>query len=215
LYPQYNKFDIISDTNIQDMLVEHLAVMFPEKDDYTPEIQPAEWDKEHEYQASNVVVYLPLDGSQEVKSVEDWLVSGLEYNVTVESGSLETMKYALQTMLSKKNAGDAAISGYTLDMLTNLTVEQVAQVAQQREESYNKRLKSIYDAATGQKPALKYLEVHLGCSIHRILTAAISRRNVLPRGVLSLIVFPRGSKAHKKFLKTNAAENLAIEPLNP
>ena len=199
------------------MLVEHLAVIFPEKgDEPTTGGQQAlvEWDKEQEYQASNLVVYLQLDNSQEVKSQEEWFIGGLEYNVIVEGGSIDFMKYALKNILSSSSTATGAIAGYKQDMIDELTVEQVIQISKQREENHMKRLKTVYDAATGQRPALKYLEIHLGCTMQMMLTAG-GRRNVLPRGILSLIVFPRGSKAHKKFLKTNAAENLAIEVLNP
>ena len=210
LYPQYNKFDIISEANVVDMLVEHLAVIFPEKGDYEGTVGPAEWDKDQEYQASNIVVYLQLDGSQEVKSHDEWLISGLEYNVTVEGGSLDMMKYALQTILAASPKG---VAGYTTDMINDLSVEDIIRITKEREDNHNKRIKSIYDIASSTKPAMKYLEVHVGCSIHRIINAG--KRNILPRGILSLIVFPRGSKAHKKFLKTTASENLSIEPLNP
>jgi hypothetical protein len=204
LYPQYNKFDIMPDTHIGTMLIDQLAVLFPGVG------HRAEWDAQGEYEnPSNLVVYAQLDTAQEIKTEAEWLVAGLEYYVAVEGGNIEVMKLALQTLL---DSNEKSIIGYSRDILSDLSVEYVSRLAEQRETSHNKKLQTIYDVATAQKPTLKYLEVNSGCSIHSILTAN-AKRNVLPRGVLSLIIFPRGSKSHKKFLKTIAAENFRIDSL--
>lgn len=69
-------------------------------------------------------------------------------------------------------------------------------------------------------------DVHLGCSLRRLLTSSLTASttskatedtvaHLLVRGVLSLLVFPRGSVAHTQYLAGLRNDQLVVEELNP
>lgn len=190
LYPQYNTFDIVQAAGSADMLVQHLAVMLPEKGDYEQRI---DWDRDEEYQASNVVVYASLHGAQVVPSLAEWLQSCSEHRITT--------------------SGDTTTIPYTVDAAGNVvstsTSEEVRRSAAERERLFH----AEQDRSTSRKAnKTLFLEVHLGCTFAQILRAP---GVVAAGGILSLVVFPRGNAAHSKFLQNNAKEGNDIVPLNP
>lgn len=225
LYPQYNKFDIIPDANIDAMLAEYLVSVFPEPDEDDPSYRPAEWDVSREYIASNLVVYLQYEGSASTSVVNErcttfsqWQLACLEYYASVQSGTIDSVNFGLRqiaaSIVSNSSAAAPVVPQY----------ESIEQFLQQRVNRENR----IAAAKASQTPTASpteganrtpgVFEVHLGCTLRRILTSSLEGnrvRHILPRGVLSLILFPRGSKAHKKFLKTLQEEGLSVEPLNP
>lgn len=204
LYPQYNQFDVIPDANVDLMLAEQLAMMFP---DHT-EAPPAPWDLHKEYELPNLVVYLQLTGAERISSLEQWMCACVESHVTQQSGSLDVAKYALKQINSK-----AVRAKY--GAIDELTAERFNEIVQQADRSRTARLhEQTVQEQSQAHPPCSIMEVHMGCTLRRILSA-VSERNALPRGVLSLFAFPRDNAAHKKFLKAAKADNKPIELLNP
>lgn len=211
LYPQYNHFDIIPDVDIANLVVDYLTTMFPEKGEYE---QAIPWDSQEEYQASKLVMYLQLDQAAEVKTLSEWFISNLEHYLLVGNGQLELMKYALQQLSKEYNPLPLGYQSF-LNSLDDLNREEIHRVVENREKIYQEKVKQIIDKnATAQRPVCKYMEIHLGCNFYQIMTA-MKKRNMMSRGILSVLVFPRGNAAHQKFLKTIANEHLSIEMLNP
>jgi hypothetical protein len=100
-------------------------------------------------------------------------------------------------------------------VIHDLTIEKLNDMVQQKEKDRLQRLAETAQQQAAQlHPPATILEVHMGCTIKRIL-AACPDQNVLPRGVLSLIVFPRGNEAHLKFLQAAKDENRVIQLLSP
>lgn len=233
LYPQYNKFDIIPDANIDAMLAEYLISVFPERDEEDPSYRPAEWDIAGEYVASNLVVYLQYEGSstsnvanERCNTFAQWQLACLEYYASVQSGTVDSINYALRQILATGGVASSTSSASAAATATpNIPqVESVEQFLQQRvnrEARIAAAKKMQLPTASPTEGATRtpgVFEVHLGCTLRRILSSSLEGnrvRHILPRSVLSLIVFPRGSKPHKKFLKSLQEEGLSVEPLNP
>lgn len=89
LYPQHNKLDTIQGASADDMLVEHLAQMFPEEED-EDEVGQGQgqrggggggascgpvvpWDTENEYHVSKLVVYLRLRTTPSISNEDEWV----------------------------------------------------------------------------------------------------------------------------------------------
>ena len=71
-YPQHGTSDVIQAASSEDLLVEQLAVLLPERED--EEIPPPGWDRLGEYQLSKVVVYVARAAPQEgCSSLSEWL----------------------------------------------------------------------------------------------------------------------------------------------
>lgn len=230
LYPQYNKFDIVPDANIDAMLAEYLVSIFPEPDEEDPSYHPAEWDISREYVASNLVVYLQYEGSsssnvanERCNSLPQWQLACLEYYASVQSGTLDSVNYGLRQLTTAAAAvnSTSAATPSTVNVPKFDSMEQFLHQRVHRENRIAAAKRAQTPSASPTEGANRtpgVFEVHLGCSIRRILSSSLENgrvRHILPRGVLSLIVFPRGSKSHKKFLKTLQEESLSVEPLNP
>lgn len=74
LYPQYNEIDVVLGVDKSDMLVMHLAQMFPEIEDNNPNPCVA-WDVSNEYHVSNFAVYIEVENTFEIMTKEEWLQS--------------------------------------------------------------------------------------------------------------------------------------------
>jgi hypothetical protein len=254
LYPQYNKFDIIPDADIDCMLAEYLIQVFPEpEEDEGNRSAGVEWDLHHEYRASNLVVYLTIDPlyqearqQQVITSYPLWQLACLEHASKIQSLSLEFINYALNRIqqLEDPNApnnsssssssanasANASASGTattsTSILITNIpgytpprqveSMEQFTLSQQQRERMFASQVQQYESlAAKSTQSTLAAYEIHVGCTIRRILAFSNHTTYLLPRGILSLVFFPRASKAHKKFLQFMQAEYRRIESLNP
>lgn len=226
LYPQYNKFDIIPDANVDAMLAEYLISIFPERDEEDPQYRPAEWDTTGEYVASNLVVYLQYEGTnntvnERCNTLAQWQLACLEYYASVQSGTVDSINYGLRQISSTAGATTAAGAAATSNAPQVESVEQFLQTRVNRENRIAAAKKTQVPVSSPTDGATRtpgVFEVHLGCTLRRILSSSIENgrvRHILPRGVLSLIIFPRGSKPHKKFLKSLQEEGLSVEPLNP
>lgn len=64
LYPQYNQFDIIPDSQIDALLAEYLAMVFPEPEEGDGGSSYPSWDTNKEYRVSNLCVYLQHESAQ-------------------------------------------------------------------------------------------------------------------------------------------------------
>lgn len=222
LYPQYNKFDIIPDANVDAMLAEYLVTVFPERDEEDPSYRPVEWDASGEYVASNLVVYLQYEGStscnERCSTFAQWQLACLENYASSLSGTVDSVNFGLRSI-----GMEAAVSASaaTSNVPQFESIEQFLQQRVNRENRLAAAKKTQLPVASpseGGNRTPGVFEVHLGCTLRRILTSSLEGnrvRHILPRGVLSLIIFPRGSKAHKKFLKTLQDDGLSVEPLNP
>jgi hypothetical protein len=57
-----------------------------------------------------------------------------------------------------------------------------------------------------------YCEVHLGCTLQQVL---MCHRHVTSGGLTTLLAFPRGNPAHKKFLKDSSKAGFDFFQLDP
>jgi tetratricopeptide (TPR) repeat protein len=169
LYPEYGEHDIVQAAGISDLLVEHAAMMFPEKD----EGSPAPWDKKHEYYASSMVFYLPLDLCPRIESYDQWMDCYHELH---------------------------AMQGKDLTQSSDNEETNEEEILEERrnkvQERYTARLASFEKNKSLTKS--KVLEVHLGCSIQTLLQVD---GNVLSAGVVTLLAFVRDNDAHKQYLR--------------
>lgn len=69
LYDEFGTSDFVEAVGEHDMLIEHLANMFPEEGPF------ADWDERHEYVASKLVVYAAAELALPFESDEDWHVA--------------------------------------------------------------------------------------------------------------------------------------------
>lgn len=240
LYPQYNQLDIISEASYTTMLAEYLVWLFPEHEDQQQQQaiadapQPIAWDVKKEYYASNLVVYLQYEAqntttataaaatTRKITNKIDWLINCFEYALFLNQITLGMFVYALNKLFLQANATIVSTtkSNYLteyeayLPFETSLTNEIVFALAKQREQI-------LVDTNNNQPQGKnknvtrKVMEVHVGCTIEKIVTFRPDE-HLLPRGTLSLIVFPKSSASHTQFLKqAKEEENITIEMLNP
>ena len=185
LYPQYGQLDVVQGAGAADMVVAHLAEMFPEIDDLPADDagrqNPAvPWDRDGEYRVSKLAVYAPLEAGQRIETVEEWLVACREQCALRGELGQESMKRAHQTV-------------------------------QKRDQAWS----ALRDKGRDSLPGfgrIGYLDVHLGCTFRDVLTAP---NHVLSGGLLTLLVFVRGNKAHKKFLADVGKNGHGIWLLHP
>ena len=185
LYPQYGQLDVVQGAGAADMVVAHLAEMFPEIDDL-PAADPGRqnpavpWDRDGEYRVSKLAVYAPLEAGQRIETVEEWLVACREQCALRGELGQEAMKRAQQTVRKRDQAWSA-----------------------------------LRDKGRDSLPGfgrIGYLDVHLGCTFRDVFTAP---NHVLSGGLLTLLVFVRGNKAHKKFLADVAKNGHGVWLLHP
>lgn len=177
LYPQYGQLDVIQGVSAGDMVVAHLAEMFPELEDgYTPSgagsggPNPAvPWDRDCEYFVSRLAVYAPLEAGRRITTVDQWYAACRE-----------------QSALRGEHGPEAA--------------ERALLDARKRSQAHETKLFQFKDDARDKALGMErvgYVDVHLGCTFYDVLRAP---NHVLSGGLLSFLVFVRGNQAHKKFL---------------
>jgi hypothetical protein len=222
-YPQYGTYDVLSAAGVEDMLVDHLAMAFPEKEDAEQRI---EWDTEDEYHVSNLAVYVQLHASQRVESREDWLEACMEQRVLLQGGNIELLhllkrQRAAGAKTSEKPAEGSSASGTVFRAGAagaEVTFEKLRHAVELREKGYWERMT---DVATGKlvthtgkgltTSSVQFLEVHLGCSIGSIVKAHFPA-HVLARGTLTLLVYPRQNRLHKLFVEQNKGKIVQLLP---
>jgi hypothetical protein len=227
-YPQYGTYDVLSAAGVEDMLVDHLAMAFPEKEDAEQRI---EWDTEDEYHVSNLAVYVQLHASQRVESRVDWLEACMEQRVLLQGGNIELLhllKRQRAVSAEVSSSKPAATSGDTVFRAgaagaiagagADVTFEKLKHSVELREKGYWERMT---DVATGKlvthsgkgltSSSVQFLEVHLGCSIGSIVKAHFPA-HVLARGTLTLLVYPRQNRLHKLFVEQNKGKIVQLLP---
>jgi hypothetical protein len=251
-YPQYGTYDVLTSAGYGDMLVDHLAQAFPEKEDLGPG-QQLVWDVAQEYQVSNLVVYVQLFASRAVGSLREWVDACMEQKVLLMGGNMELLSIAKHLDFGSgesSSAKDAAAAGKSVSVpeLPKNSVALAASLAAAAVEAHHSSLhpqakeaslevlkskaeareraywEKLFDTATGRSATLdastgstmtanaaRFLEVHLGCSLGQIAKAHFPA-HTLPRGVLTLLVYPKGSRLHKLFVEQNKDR---IVPLTP
>ena len=192
LYPQYGQFDIIQGVGYDDMLVMHLAEMFPVIDDVEIEKNTnnhkqknpvVPWDRDGEYQVSKLVVYIKLHASKKIQSLEEWMLACREQSA----------------LRGEMNENNPELNEKALEMF------------RKRAENHEKNLEN--DKCSNKLfNRIGYLDVHLGCTIKDILHTP---DYVLAGGLITLIVYVKGNKAHKKFLSDVEKSGNGIWILHP
>ena len=224
-YPQYGTYDVLSGAGRDDMLVEHLGMAFPEKEDCGPEDR-IEWDVDDEYHVSNLAVYVQLHSTKAVTSENEWLEACMEQRILLQGGNVDLLGLlkATKTAPTASTASttvEAENSNSTVSSLDNIpetTFEKLKSRAELREKKY---WETLMDTVTGKTitttgPGLRtssarFLEVHLGCTIGTIAKAH-SPAHVLPRGVLTLLIYPKDNRLHKLFVEQNKGKIVALMP---
>jgi tetratricopeptide (TPR) repeat protein len=204
-YPQYGTYDVLSAAGVDDMLVEHLAMAFPEKRD-GPKL---DWDVGDEYHVSNLAVYIQLHASLPIESREQWREACMEQRVLLQGGNIEL----LHLLKQQHRVGAAAA-----ETPAALNFEKLKHSVELREKVYWERMT---DVATGKlttqsgqglkTSSVQFVEVHLGCTIGAIVKAHFPA-HVLARGVLTLLIYPRDNRLHKLFVEQNKAKIAHLLP---
>lgn len=72
--------------------------------------------------------------------------------------------------------------------------------------------KSMAESEKKYRESAAYCEVHLGCTLGQVLSC---RRHVTSGGLTTLLAFPRGNPAHKKFLRDSSKAGYGFFQLDP
>ena len=195
---------MVQSAGLDDMLVDHLSVMFPERED-CPGNAPIGWDTAGEYEVSKLVVYVQLDAGPLVGSMEQWIEACAEHRL-LQHGVDDGFKIGDSVSDSDYDkVRDSSGSGGS-ERSERSRADEVKGVARERETIYLEELSKKYQrlSALPSKAGTSvmvpnYRELHLGCHMRQILTIP---RNVLIGGVLRLLVFVRGNTAHQYFVNS-------------
>lgn len=216
-YPQYNTHDVIVAAGNNDMIAEHLALAFPEKEDDEQQYMGSStvspnstvpWDIADEYHVSNLIVYIELRISSPITSRENWLRACMEYWILAQGGDIRLYALMLrQQSLSSTTATSAGNEIQSIEGLREQVKRREQQYEKQKMEIRSKVLSSNHSnivttssSTSKPKPIVHYLEVQLGNTIEQIARAA---EHMLPRGVITLLVFPRSGQSHREFVAEN------------
>lgn len=113
LYPQYNQLDVIPDANVDGLIVEYLAHMFPEYDDDDTRAQTPVWDKYHEFEVSKLVVYIMLHSCPLIQTKEEWFQNCLEERILNGAENQEmTAQEALEQLQHRQSAHEQTIKKF-------------------------------------------------------------------------------------------------------
>lgn len=213
MYPQHNQFDLIHAVDLDDLLVEHLVMMFPlgeGQEEGLGSVEQVEWDTDNEYTVSSLVVYVRLDEGPVVRSKQDWVQCCAEHRLLqtsiLEEGLLQCEG---DEGISTGSDSDSDIS--VSERQKKLT-EKTVQIAMEREKLFHDEQEKQYQryvSIQDQVQRKRKEDVSVGVPSHRELNAGCTFRDVLAvkgivlmGGLLKLLVFVRGNKAHQHFLET-------------
>jgi hypothetical protein len=163
--------DCIREAGSSGMIVEHLAELFPEiEEEETGGGGGLEWDKKREYRLSNITVYVEI-----IADHDQIVVSSLD-KWLLSCRENRVLNLSLPPYEEDQESFDSLLAGATI------------------------RNDTILAKNKNKKVSVMYREVHLGCTLGRLI-----RFNgvVLFGGVLALSVLPTNSEAHVSFKKSN------------
>ena len=198
VYPEYQQCDAIRGCRPEDLLVEHLALVFPD------DAPPVAWDVRGDYRFDRLIVFARvLEGSSgsgcgvdaeawDAFCLDSWTVRrGLPGALTL----LEQEQQQQEEQRSKLDAAAAETTGGEDD--EERAVEALTAATRRVEAALSKASKETAGEET-------LVELGLGCSLGAALKLPGLR---LVGGLLQLLVFVRGSAAHTNFLSTAAASS--------
>jgi Cns1/TTC4 Wheel domain len=200
LYPQYSQIDVIQGVDASDMLAIHLAEMFPEIADMESRdgSLAVSWDRDREYEVSNLVVYAPLEAAPRIHTLNEWLDSCREQSAMRGELDSRSCESALEVAKKRSAAHERKLSTFK---------------ATSKESNSNNSSSTVSNNNHNVEfSRVGYLDVHLGCTFRDVLT---SPGHVLAGGLLTLLIFVRGNEAHAKFLRDTAGIGRGIWPLSP
>ena len=161
LYPQHRQIDVVQGVDPSTMLAMLLAEMFPEPEDGGIAVN---WDTEREYHVSNLSVYIHLNSSPIIKSVEEWIE--LQNRLSQTRYCMKSLSIPLKLIF--------------VDILSSSNGDS--------DDDFDKfSARALKHDLSG---SISLCEVHLGCTFDRILRAP---HHILDGGLLSLIVFPKAN----------------------
>ena len=200
LYPQYSQIDVIQGVDASDMIAIHLAEMFPELADLDSSAGSVavSWDRDGEYQVSQLAVYAPLEAAPRINTLDEWLDSCREQRSMRGVLGREKCETALEAAKKRSSAHDANLSKFD-------NSNKIRPASKQSDSKSKSSSKFDFDR-------VGYLDVHLGCTFQDILT---SPGHVLAGGLLTLLIFVRGNEAHSKFLRDTSVSGRGVWPLTP
>jgi hypothetical protein len=198
VYPEYQQCDAIRGCRPEDLLVEHLALVFPD------DAPPVAWDVRGDYRFDRLIVFARVlessSGSGCGVDAEAWDAFCLD-SWTVRRGLpgaltlLEQEQQQQEDQRSKLDAAAAETTGGEDD--EERAVEALTAATRRVEAALSKASKETAGEET-------FVELGLGCSLGAVLKLPGLR---LVGGLLQLLVFVRGSAAHTNFLSTAAASS--------
>lgn len=220
LYPQYSQIDVIEGVSANDMLAIHLAEMFPELADlYTQNDSMAvSWDRDREYQVSQLAVYAPLEAAPRINTLDEWLDSCREQSALRGELGVESSEVALKAARKRREAHELRLSQFKMRK-PSVDPKNAGKAGGSSSSSSSGgsgggdgSAASSLGNFSSELDRVGYLDVHLGCTFQHVLACP---GHVLAGGLLTLLVFVRGNSAHTKFLKDIASNGHGVWSLNP
>ena len=206
-YPQYGTYDVITSACVNDCLIDHLAILFPEREDCNNNDQyhhqhsdrHVHWDINDEYHVSNLSIYIQLNITQSIASKQQWLEACMEYYILMQGGNIELLQM-IRNERSTSSSTSANSSSGVIDY------KKLKLIVDKRENIFLENMNtSDYNDSRSNSNSnnqIRFLEVYIGCNLLSI-AKAYNILNILSRGIITLIIYPTNHHLHKIFKEQN------------
>jgi hypothetical protein len=204
-YPQYGTYDVITSACVNDCLIDHLAILFPEREDCNNNDQyhhqhsdrHVHWDINDEYHVSNLSIYIQLNITQSIASKQQWLEACMEYYILMQGGNIELLQ-----MIRNERSTSSSTSTNSSGVID---YKKLKSIVDKRENIFfeNMNTSDCNDSrSSSNRNQIRFLEVYIGCNFLSI-AKAYNISNILSRGIITLIIYPKNHHLHKIFKEQN------------
>ena len=203
-YPQYGTYDVITSACVNDCLIDHLAILFPEREDcnndqyhHQHSDRHVHWDINDEYHVSNLSIYIQLNITQSIASKQQWLEACMEYYILMQGGNIELLQI-IRNERSTSSSTSTNSSGV-------IDYKKLKSIVDKRENMFfeNRNTCDCNDSrSSSNSNQIRFLEVYIGCNLLSI-AKAYNISNILSRGIITLIIYPKNHHLHKIFKEQN------------
>jgi hypothetical protein len=209
-YPQYGTYDVITSACVNDCLIDHLDILFPEREDCSNNDQyhhqhsdrHVHWDINDEYHVSNLSIYIQLNMTQSITSKQQWLEACMEYYILMQGGNIELLQFIRNDNNKIIREGNSSNRGSTSTSTNSSGVidyKKLKSIVDKRENLFFENMNTSDCSNSNQ---IRFLEVYIGCNLLSI-AKAYHISNILSRGIINLIIYPKNHHLHKIFKEQN------------
>ena len=215
LYPQYGTYDVITSACVNDCLIDHLAILFPEREDYNDNDQHLQhndrqvhWDINDEYHVSNLSIYIQLNATQSIASKQQWLEACMEYYILMQGGNIELLQIIRNDDNEIEREGNSSDRSISTSSSGVIDYKKLKSIVDKREskffENFSTNDSSNNNSRSGGSSSnqIRFLEIYIGCNLLSI-AKAYNISNILSRGIITLIIYPKNHHLHKIFEEQN------------